>query len=94
MCGLTSVERSAAVGGHPVDFVVTGPEGNIAVLIDEGPEAGADAARHLRLMHARGDLLVGLPSGGLGAKAGPVVRTVRVPAWRIHASERVPGLTC
>ncbi|WP_240497320.1 hypothetical protein [Streptomyces hirsutus] len=50
------------------------------------PDSG-DPARHLRLTHARGDLLTGLPSGGYGATACPVGRTVRVPAWRILASE-------
>ena len=48
---------------------------------------GLDPARHLRLTHARGDLLPGLPSGGSGAKPGPVARTVRVPAWRILAGD-------
>jgi hypothetical protein len=55
------------------------------VLIDTGPPPGQDPARHLRLTHARGDLLTGLPSGGQGAKACEVSRTVRVPAWRILA---------
>ncbi|MEC4014972.1 caspase, EACC1-associated type [Streptomyces sp. H27-D2] len=93
-CGITAIDRSAAVGGHPVDFVVTVHGENIAVLIDEGPAEGEDHARHLRLTHARGDLLVGLPSGGIGAKPGPVARSVRVPAWQITAGERLPGLTC
>lgn len=48
---------------------------------------GQDPARYLRLTHARGDLLTGLPSGGYGAKACAVGRTVRVPAWRILAGE-------
>jgi hypothetical protein len=77
-----------------VDFVITRPEGNVGVLIDEGPAGGADTARHLRFMHAHGHLLVGLPSGGVGATTGPVVQSERVPAWRIKAAERVPELTC
>ncbi|WP_020122455.1 hypothetical protein [Streptomyces canus] len=57
------------------------------MLIDPGPRPGEDPARHLRLTHARGDLLTGLPSGGHGAKPCPVSRTVRVPAWRILAGD-------
>lgn len=81
--GVTDLERAAVVGGHTVDLLFTEDGANTAVLIDPGPEHGQDAARHLRLMHARGDLLTGLPSGGTGAKTEPVERTVRVPAWRI-----------
>jgi hypothetical protein len=85
--GITDLEREAMVGGHTVDLLFTADGANTAVLIDTGPEHGQDPARHLRLTHARGDLLPGLPSGGAGAKAGPVARTVRVPAWRILAGE-------
>uniref|UniRef100_A0AAU2V0F8 AAA domain-containing protein n=1 Tax=Streptomyces sp. NBC_00003 TaxID=2903608 RepID=A0AAU2V0F8_9ACTN len=81
--GVTDLERAAVVGGHTVDLLFTVEGANTAVLIDPGPEHGQDPARHLRLMHARGDLLTGLPSGGTGAKAEPVERSVRVPAWRI-----------
>lgn len=59
------------------------------MLIDPGTEPGTDPARHLRLTHAQGDLLTGLPSGGNGAKPCPVSRTVRVPAWRILAGDPV-----
>ncbi|GAA1911057.1 hypothetical protein GCM10009716_21200 [Streptomyces sodiiphilus] len=85
--GVTDVERAVPVGGHPVDLLFTDAGENTAVLIDPGPGAGADPARHLRLLHVRGDLLTGLPSGGHGAKPGRVGRTVRVPAWRILAGE-------
>jgi hypothetical protein len=81
--GVTDLERAPVVGGHTVDLLFTVDGANTAVLIDPGPEHGHDPARHLRLMHARGDLLTGLPSGGTGAKSEPVDRTVRVPAWRI-----------
>ncbi|MFI9427685.1 AAA domain-containing protein [Streptomyces achromogenes] len=85
--GITDLERAALVGGHPVDLVFTDAGENTAVLVDPGPRPGEDPARHLRLVHARGDLLIGLPSGGRGAKAGPVSGTLRVPAWRILAGE-------
>ncbi|MFI1483950.1 AAA domain-containing protein [Streptomyces sp. NPDC020747] len=85
--GVTDLERAVLVGGHPVDLLFTDVGENTAVLIDPGPRPGEDPARHLRLTHARGDLLTGLPSGGHGAKPGPVSRTVRVPAWRILAGE-------
>ncbi|MFE3861740.1 AAA domain-containing protein [Streptomyces goshikiensis] len=87
--GITDLERAAVVGGHTVDLLFTVDGANTAVLIDAGPRAGQDRARHLRLTHARADLLTGLPSGGGGAKTGPVARTVRVPAWRILAGEAV-----
>ncbi|MFD9219621.1 AAA domain-containing protein [Streptomyces sp. NPDC060064] len=83
--GVTELERAAMMGGHSVDLLFTVDGANTAVLIDPGPVHGQDQARHLRLMHARGDLLTGLPSGGTGAKFEPVERTVRVPAWRILA---------
>ncbi|WP_138907742.1 caspase, EACC1-associated type [Streptomyces chryseus] len=85
--GITDLERAPVVGGHPVDLLFTEAGENTAVLIDPGPPPGSDPARHLRLTHARGDLLTGLPSGGYGAKACPVGRAVRVPAWRIVAGE-------
>ncbi|MGW6014308.1 caspase, EACC1-associated type [Streptomyces sp. NPDC055210] len=85
--GITDLERAVLVGGHPVDLLFTEAGENTAVLIDAGPGPGVDPARHLRLAHARGDLLTGLLSGGHGAKSCPVSRTVRVPAWRIVAGE-------
>ncbi|KFF97604.1 peptidase C14 [Streptomyces scabiei] len=87
--GITDLERAAVIGGHPVDLLFTDAGQNTAVLIDPGPPPGIDPARHLRLTHARGDLVAGLPSGGYGAKACSVGRTVRVPAWRILAGEEV-----
>ncbi|MFI0037922.1 hypothetical protein ACH4NS_20900 [Streptomyces mutabilis] len=77
------------VGGHPVDLLFTEAGQNTAVLIDLGPSPGTDPARHLRLTHARGDLLTGLPSGGHGAKTCPVGRVIRVPAWRVLAGEEL-----
>ncbi|WP_314176564.1 caspase, EACC1-associated type [Streptomyces winkii] len=89
--GITASERSAVVGGRTVDLLFTADGENTAVLIDTGPPPGLDAARHHRLAHARGELLVGLPSGGRGAKAAPVSRTVRLPAWRILAGQETVG---
>ncbi|MEU4357246.1 caspase, EACC1-associated type [Streptomyces virginiae] len=83
--GITDLERAAVVGGHTVDLLFTVDGENTAVLIDPGPPPGQDPARHLRLTHARGDLLIGLPSGGRGAKPAPVTRTIRLPAWRLPA---------
>ncbi|WP_406730838.1 caspase, EACC1-associated type [Streptomyces sp. NBC_01794] len=87
--GITDLERAALIGGHTVDLLFTVGGQNTAVLIDSGPPPGRHLARHLRLTHARGDLLVGLPPGGYGAKACAVSRTVRVPAWRILAGENL-----
>ncbi|MGP4112758.1 hypothetical protein ACTWP5_17845 [Streptomyces sp. 4N509B] len=58
---------------------------DLVFTVDLGPPPGQVPARHLRLAHAREDLLTGLPSGGHGAKACNVSRTLRVPAWRIMA---------
>ncbi|MFJ6392795.1 AAA domain-containing protein [Streptomyces sp. NPDC091972] len=83
--GVVELERDALVGGQRIDLLITAAEGNTAVVVDTGPEPARDAARHLRLVHERAGLLIGLPSGGRGAKAGPVTRVVRIPAWRILA---------
>ncbi|MFE7183214.1 caspase, EACC1-associated type [Streptomyces erythrochromogenes] len=83
--GITDLERAAVVGGHTVDVLFTVDGENTAVLIDTGPPPGQDPARHLRLTHARADLLTGLASGGRGAKPAPVTRTVRLPAWHLMA---------
>ncbi|MEU3560277.1 AAA domain-containing protein [Kitasatospora sp. NPDC006786] len=97
--GIHAVERSAVVGGTTVDFVITtrdpvsGNDENVVLVIDEGPRYDEEPGRHLRLAQARCDLLVGLPSGGVGAKSAPVTRSIRIPAWRILAGTGVPGLT-
>ncbi|MFB9830674.1 DEAD/DEAH box helicase [Actinoallomurus acaciae] len=87
--GITDLERTAMVGGHAVDLLFTVDGENTAVLIDTGRRDGEDPARHLRLTHARGDLLTGLPSGGKGAKSCAVGRVIRVPAWLIFAGDDV-----
>jgi hypothetical protein len=87
--GVVELERDAVVGGQRIDLLFTAAAGNIAVLIDTGPLPGRDPARHLRLLHERASLLIGLPSGGLGAKAGSVERVLRIPAWRVLAGPHV-----
>ncbi|OCC12505.1 caspase, EACC1-associated type [Streptomyces sp. PTY087I2] len=83
--GVVELERDALVGGQRIDLLFTASGGNTAVVVDTGPGPDRDPARHLRLVHERAGLLVGLPSGGRGAKAGPVTNVVRIPAWRILA---------
>jgi hypothetical protein len=83
--GVVELERDALIGGQRIDVLFTASEGNTAVVIDTGPQPDRDPARHLRLVRDRSGLLVGLPSGGRGAKAGPVEHVVRIPAWRILA---------
>jgi hypothetical protein len=83
--GVVELERDTKAGGQRIDLLFTAPEGNTAVLVDTGPLPSRDPARHLRLMHQRAGVLIGLPSGGRGAKAGGVERVLRIPAWRILA---------
>jgi hypothetical protein len=47
----------------------------VPILLDRGPDDGADEARHLRLMLHRGRLLD-------GGTQGPTA--LRYPAWRLH----------
>jgi len=90
--GYTALERDAMVDGYQCDFVVSAKEGNLAVLIDSSPAPDEEAVRHLRLLDTRARLLTGLDSGGHGAAQAPLSRVIRVPAWRIRASEPIPGL--
>ncbi|MCX5203206.1 AAA domain-containing protein [Streptomyces sp. NBC_00237] len=87
--GVLGLERDVVVGGQRVDLMFTAPQGNTAVLVDAGPLPGRDPARHLRLMHERGRLLIGLPPGGPGPKAESIERVLRIPAWRILAGPNV-----
>jgi hypothetical protein len=87
--GVAELERDAMVGGQWVDLLFSAPQGNTAVLIDPGALPGEDHARHLRLFHERAGLLVGLPSGGWGAKTGRVERVIRIPAWAVLAGPRL-----
>lgn len=59
--GVTDLERAAMVGGQVVDLLFTVDGENTAVLIDAGWPPERDPARHLRLTHARADVLLGPP---------------------------------
>jgi hypothetical protein len=73
----TTATLGESIHGHPVGVVIrtqdaAGPQ---AVLLDRGPDDGADEARHLRLMLHRRRLL---DSGEEGGQA------LRYPAWRLY----------
>jgi hypothetical protein len=81
----TAVALGEQVNGHPADALVRGADGTTtAVLLDRGPDDGADEARHLRLMLHRRRLLDG---GAQGHAA------VRYPAWRLHDACPDAGIT-
>ncbi|MFI6444893.1 AAA domain-containing protein [Kitasatospora sp. NPDC050543] len=90
--GHTRVQRDVRPDGHQCDFLVTTNEGDIALLIDRGPEVDEDAARHLRLLHAQAALLPGLLPSTPGGSCDPIIRTVRIPAWKILAAEHAGDL--
>jgi AAA domain/Caspase domain len=73
-----TVELDATVNGHRVDAIVGTDGVTSAVLLDRGPDDGADEARHLRLMLRRRELL----------------DAVRIPAWQLYDGQTpgVPGL--
>lgn len=68
------VELAPTTNGHPADAIVRKAAEEIPVILDPGPPADADGARHLRLMLRRRDLLS--PDGHLTAR--------RLPAWRLY----------
>ncbi len=72
-----TVTLGETVHGHPVDALVGGTSATTSrvVLLDRGIEEGSDAARHLRLMLHRRNLL--------GSEDGKV-EAVRWPAWRLY----------
>ncbi|MCB5911067.1 caspase, EACC1-associated type [Streptomyces pinistramenti] len=79
----TTVTLGKTLHGHPVDALVEGVDtAPKAVLLDEGVEEGADAARHLRLMLHRRNLL----SSGDGE-----VEATRWPAWRLYETDEQRG---
>ncbi|WP_116211162.1 caspase, EACC1-associated type [Streptomyces olivoreticuli] len=73
------VELGASVYGHTADAVVRSEGRTTAVLLDPGPSEGADAARHLRLMLRRRNLLDGGGDAGKGT-------AVRLAAWQLYDS--------
>ncbi|MFI9626991.1 AAA domain-containing protein [Streptomyces sp. NPDC052042] len=75
-----TVTLGETVHGHPVDAVVRGVDGKApqAVLLDRGVEEDGDAARHLRLMLHRRNLL--------GRGDGEAEAT-RWPAWRLYDTD-------
>ncbi|MFE0640089.1 AAA domain-containing protein [Streptomyces sp. NPDC058877] len=75
-----TVTLGKTVHGHPADALVgsVGDTATRAVLLDRGVEEGADAARHLRLMLHRRNLL--------GSGDGEV-EAARWPAWRLYETE-------
>lgn len=66
-----SVELGTTADGHPVDAIVRTDGGDSAVLLDRGPDDGADEAQHLRLMLRRRELL----------------DAVRIPAWQLYDAQ-------
>lgn len=79
-----TVTLGETVHGHPVDAVVRGVGGAApqAVLLDRGVEEDGDAARHLRLMLHRRNLL----GGGDGE-----AEAARWPAWRLYDTDEQRG---
>ncbi|MEY9941727.1 hypothetical protein ABH932_006315 [Streptacidiphilus sp. MAP5-52] len=89
--GLSACERATTVMGHLCDFIITTPEGNMAVLIDTGPHDQDDLARHLWLLHTRADLLTGAPSGGQGASLAPSSARSASPHGASASANRSPA---
>ncbi|MCU8590809.1 MULTISPECIES: caspase, EACC1-associated type [Streptomyces] len=72
-----TVTLGETVHGHPVDALVGGTSTTTlrAVLLDRGVEESSDAARHLRLMLHRRNLL---------SSEDGKVEAIRWPAWRLY----------
>jgi hypothetical protein len=70
-----AVELGGTVNGHRVDALVRRDDGITVVLLDPGPDKGADEARHLRLMLRRRELLDGQDTA------------VRIPAWTLYDND-------
>lgn len=80
----STVTLGETVHGYPADAVVRDPGGAAPqpVLLDRGVDENGDAARHLRLMLHRRNLL---SDGDDGAEA------VRWPAWRLFDADEQQG---
>ncbi|MEV7750535.1 AAA domain-containing protein [Streptomyces griseofuscus] len=79
-----TVTLDETVHGHPADALVRGVGDTAprAVLLDRGVAEDADAARHLRLMLHRRNLL----GGGDGE-----AEAARWPAWRLYETDEHRG---
>ncbi|MEU9338731.1 AAA domain-containing protein [Streptomyces sp. NPDC048290] len=79
-----TVTLGETVNGHPADALVGGIDATAprAVLLDRGVEEGSDAARHLRLMLHRRNLL--------GSDHGEI-EAIRWPAWRLYETDEQRG---
>ncbi|MFI1681906.1 AAA domain-containing protein [Streptomyces sp. NPDC020607] len=79
-----TVTLGETVHGHPADALIRGVDATTprAVLLDRGVEEGSDAARHLRLMLHRRNLL--------GSEDGEI-EAVRWPAWRLYETDEQRG---
>ncbi|MFD4023100.1 AAA domain-containing protein [Streptomyces sp. NPDC058576] len=79
-----TVTLGETVHGHAADALVRGVDGAVpqAVLFDRGVEDDGDAARHLRLMLHRRNLL----GGGDGE-----AEAARWPAWRLYDTDEQRG---
>ncbi|WP_433472180.1 caspase, EACC1-associated type [Spirillospora sp. CA-142024] len=70
----SEVELGAIVNGHSADAIVQTSENRVPIILDPSSPEGIDAARHLRLMLRRRDLLS--PAENLTAR--------RLPAWKLY----------
>jgi hypothetical protein len=76
----STVTLGQRVNGHPVEAITLDPDGNsTAFLLDTGPEDGDDAARHLRLMLRRTQLVSNDETGHTAE---------RYPAWKLYDMSR------
>ncbi|MFE2846760.1 AAA domain-containing protein [Streptomyces scopuliridis] len=76
----STVTLGQRVNGHPVEAITRDPHGNsTAFLLDTGPEDGDGAARHLRLMLHRTQLVSNDQNGHTAE---------RYPAWKLYDTSR------
>ncbi|MEQ4725823.1 AAA domain-containing protein [Nonomuraea sp. B19D2] len=72
----TNVTLGESINGHPADAILRNSEGApTAVLLDPGPDDDSDAARHIRLMLHRRNLMDGADREGTA---------IRYPAWKLY----------
>ncbi|MFR9728348.1 DEAD/DEAH box helicase [Saccharopolyspora sp. MS10] len=78
-----SVQFGQVLHGHRVDASISDGGVPLSVLLDRGPEDGADPGEHLHRMLRRRELLDPEPG---------VRSAVRLPVWRLHDFEDVAGV--